>query len=45
MLNEKLVDEIKTNFLEITMDSTNVFVQKFDEFINKLKLTPFKLNI
>jgi hypothetical protein len=45
LLNEKLVDEIKTNFLEVTMDSTNVFVQKFDEFIYKLKLTPFKLNI
>lgn len=43
--NEKLLDEIKTYFLETTLDSTNVFVQKFDEFINQLKLTPFKLNI
>jgi hypothetical protein len=37
-IDQKLVEEIKTMFIEVTLDSTNLFVQKFDEFINKLSL-------
>lgn len=34
-INSKLVDEIKTCFLEVTLDSTNLFIQRFDE-LNKI---------
>jgi hypothetical protein len=36
-INERLVEEIKTVFIEVTLDSTNLFVQKFDEFISNIK--------
>ena len=38
LIDKKLVDEIKTMFIEVTLDSSNLFVQKFDEFVNKMNL-------
>jgi len=37
-LDEKYVNEIKNSLMEITLDSTSLFAQKFDDLVKVLKL-------